>query len=164
MNETMDQTVSHDDQVMAALAHGAAILPFWGLIGAIVIWATQKDTSRFVRFQALQALIYQVLPLLGGVFFFICYFCSFGSFFLTIPLAALADQGGVGGGEVVAVIAAILTTGLPFIIFGVATLIWLAWLIYAIVGAVRVFQGQDFRYIVVGPWLERTLERREMMT
>ena len=161
MDEMTEQTVSQDDHVMAALAHGAAILPFWGLIGAIVIWATQKDKSRFVRFQALQALVYQVLPILGGLIFFVCYFCSFGGFFLTIPIAALAEQGG-GGGEVAAVIAAIVTTGLPFIIFGVAMLVWLAWLIYAIVAAVRVFQGHDFRYVVVGPWLERILERREM--
>ena len=160
MDEATERTVSQDDQVMAALAHGAAILPFWGLVGAIVIWATQKDKSPFVRFQALQALVYQVLPIFGGVLFFVCYFCSFGGFFLTIPLAALADQGG-GGGEVAAIIAAVVTTGLPFVIFAVAALVWLAWLIYAIVGAVRVFQGHDFRYAVVGPWLERTLGRRE---
>lgn len=160
MDERTERTISQDDQVMAALAHGAAILPFWGMIGAIIIWATQKDKSPFVRFQALQALAYQVLPILGGVLFFVCYFCSFGGFFLTIPLAALAEEG-LAGGEAAAIIAALVTTGLPFIIFAVATLVWLAWLIYAIVGAVQVFQGRDFRYVVVGPWLERTLEQRE---
>ncbi len=47
--------ISSDDRVMAALAH------FFGLFGALIIWATQKDKSRFVKFQALQSLAF------GGV-------------------------------------------------------------------------------------------------
>ena len=39
--------ISSDDRIMAALAH------FLGLFGALIIWATQKDKSRFVKFQAL---------------------------------------------------------------------------------------------------------------
>lgn len=47
--------ISSDDRVMAALAH------FFGLFGALIVWATQKDKSRFVKFQALQSLAF------GGV-------------------------------------------------------------------------------------------------
>ncbi len=45
-------SISSDDRVMAALAH------FFGLFGALIIWATQKDKSRFVKFQALQAMAF----------------------------------------------------------------------------------------------------------
>jgi uncharacterized Tic20 family protein len=44
--------ISSDERVMAALAH------FFGLFGALIIWATQKDKSRFVKFQSLQALAF----------------------------------------------------------------------------------------------------------
>ena len=47
--------ISSDDRIMAALAH------FLGLFGALIIWATQKDKSRFVKFQALQAMAFSGL-------------------------------------------------------------------------------------------------------
>jgi uncharacterized Tic20 family protein len=146
-----------DDQVMAALAHGAAFLPFWGIVGAIVIWATQKDKSRFVAFQALQALFYQVLPLLGGMLFGLCYFCSFASFFLAIPITGLAGEEGEG----LAAFLAFLPMSAPFCIMGLAFLVWLAYVVYAVYAAVRVIQGQDFRYALIGRWLERYMAREE---
>ena len=50
---TADSTTpvtTSDERVMAALAH------FFGLIAALIVWVLNKDKSRFVRFQALQAL------------------------------------------------------------------------------------------------------------
>ncbi len=41
-----------DERVMAALSL------FFGLIAALIVWATQKDKSRFVKFQALQSLAF----------------------------------------------------------------------------------------------------------
>jgi uncharacterized Tic20 family protein len=148
---------TQDDQVMAALAHAAAILPFWGAVAAIVIWATQKDKSEFIRSQALQALIYQVLPILVGLVFFICYFCSFGGTFLIIPLTVLAQEGGGSEGieMAIVVLTTLLSVGLPFLAIGIGMLLWLVYLGYAIYAAVRVFQGNDFRYVIVGRWLDK---------
>ncbi len=49
MNKTdpMVGTRSQDERIMAALAHASAILPMWGAIAAIVIWATQREKSAF---------------------------------------------------------------------------------------------------------------------
>jgi len=41
---------SQDERIIAALANVTIVLPFWGAIGAIVIWATQKDKSTYVAF------------------------------------------------------------------------------------------------------------------
>jgi len=38
-------------------------------------------------------------------------------------------------------------------------LFWLAYVGYGLFGAVSVLQGEDFRYVFVGPWLERYLEQ-----
>jgi uncharacterized Tic20 family protein len=154
MSETR---LSQDERVVAAMAHGAAILPFWGLIATIVIWVTQKDKSPFVRFQALQAVVYQVLPILGFLLFFLCYFCSFGGVLLTMPLSAFLGENVGETAGVVAIVTSLLSVGLPFLVFGLAILLWLAYLAYAIYAAIRIFQGHDFRYAVVGRWLDRYL-------
>ena len=48
--DTAIPTTTSDERVMAALAH------FFGLIAALIVYVVNKDKSRFVRFQALQAL------------------------------------------------------------------------------------------------------------
>ena len=146
---------SQDDQVTAALAHGAAIIPFWGLIGTIVIWATQKARSRFVAFEALQALVYQALPLLGGLLVGVCYFGAFFVFFLAMPITARVGPEGAEGAL------PMFLAMIPFCIIGLTFVTWLAWLGYALYGATRVLQGRDFRYAVIGGWLQRYLDREE---
>ncbi len=78
--------ISSDDRVMAALAH------FFGLFGGLLIWATQKDKSRFVKFQALQSLAF------GGlltIVMILAMFCLFGVMLLgmfgTVLAAARAS-------------------------------------------------------------------------
>jgi len=155
----MSEKRPQDEYIMAALSHGATILPFWGLIASIVIWATQKDKSRFVGFQALQAMIYQLLPVLGGLLFFLCYFCSFGAVFVITPLIAVAAEGAGSQAEGVIALLATLPMGLPFCVFGVAILAFFCYVVYAFYAAVRVFQGHDLRYAIIGPWLERYMQR-----
>jgi dolichyl-phosphate-mannose--protein O-mannosyl transferase len=45
---------------MAALAHGGILLFGMGLVAAIVLWVTQKEKSRYVAFQTLQAAAYHL--------------------------------------------------------------------------------------------------------
>lgn len=148
-----------DDNIMAALPHVATILPFWGLIASVVIWATQKDKSRFVGFQALQAMIYQLMPILGVLLFSLCYLCSFGAVFILTPLiAAAASEAGAQAQGPLAFLA-MLPMSLPFCVWGVALLVFFCYIVYAFYAAARVFQGYDFRYAVIGPWLERYMQR-----
>jgi uncharacterized Tic20 family protein len=75
--------ISSDDLVMAALAH------FFGLFGALIIWATQKDRSRFVKFQALQSLAF------GGVLsvvMMLAMLCLMAVMFLGVAGAVLASS------------------------------------------------------------------------
>ena len=50
-------------------------------------------------------------------------------------------------------------TIVPFVIFGLLILTILAFILYGLWAAFSVFQGKDFRYVVIGPWLERYLAR-----
>ncbi|MGC9357363.1 MAG: DUF4870 domain-containing protein [Anaerolineae bacterium] len=153
------EMTEQDTRIMAALAHISVILPFMGVIAPIVIWATQREKSHFVAFQALQALVYQLTMIIGWFIGMGCYAVSFLGMFLgifAIPFAADPQAEGAG---IFVVILTMLGSIIPFLVFGVIILVFIAFLIYGLVGAISTFQGKDFRYIIIGRWLERYLER-----
>lgn len=134
---------SQDERTMAALAHGSAILFGMGAIAAILIWMTQKEKSRYVAFQALQATAYQLAGVLVSILSWCCwtalYFLSF------IPLIAAAEA----SADPPAVFW--LSMFLMFVPMGLMGL----WILGGLWGAVRVLQGREFRYILIGQQLER---------
>ena len=88
MTDLDSLTPSQDERVMAALAQISVLVPFLGVIAPIVIWVTQKDKSRYVAFQSLQAVAFQLTLVFAWFVGMGCYMCSFFSIFLTIPLAS----------------------------------------------------------------------------
>jgi uncharacterized Tic20 family protein len=158
---------TQDERILAALAHASVILPFWGLIGAIAVWATQREKSRFVSFQALQGVAYQLSLILLGFLGGACYMCSFLGMFLTMPAGIFAMEGISGPnttGGLVAMLITFITTFFPFCVMGIFVLIGATFVIYGLYGAVRVLQGHDFRYAIIGPRLEAYLSREETAT
>jgi uncharacterized Tic20 family protein len=143
---------------LAALGHASVIIPFWGLIAAIIIWATQREKSRFVGFQALQGVAYQlslvVLAFIGGA----CYMCAFFGTFLLVPAGIFVAEG-AGEADAAAMLLSMIATGFPFCIMGIFALIGFAFVLYGLYGAVRVLQGHDFRYAIIGGRLERYLNQ-----
>jgi uncharacterized Tic20 family protein len=144
--------LTQDERVMAAVAHATVVFSAVGLVGPLIIWGTQREKSRFLAFQALQAAAYQFVLLLAGLAGGALYTCSF----LSLPVAALLSA---PFGERAALCFPFLgfscTLGLLFLLM----LAWLAYVGYGLFAAVSVLQGNDFRYAVLGAWLERYLER-----
>ncbi len=135
-----------DERILAALAHISVLLPMFGLIAAIVIWVTQKERSRFVAFQALQAVAFQLLLIIAWFAGMACYM---GTFFLTFfgAFAVSSSQRALGPAS--------LLFFLPFVVMGILILLMLGFVIYGVVAAVLTFQGHDFHYALVGRWVER---------
>jgi len=150
---TTDQNTipSQNDKIMAALAHVSAILPLMGVIAPIIIWATQKDKSEFVAFQALQAVAYQLLMILAWFVGMGCYMLSFFGTFFSIPLS----QG--SGNEPGPLF--FLGFMIPFIVMGAMLLGSAIFIVYGLIGAIQVFQGKDFRYIIIGNKLTNYLKK-----
>lgn len=129
-----------DERTWAALAHASALLNFFvaglgGPIGALVIWLTQKDKSRWVGFHALQSLVFQTALFLATVVFVgVIWVLGFAFSFVTI-----------GFGTVIAV---------PIMIasFFVAAALMLGGLGYSLYGAYQVYEGREFRYFWIGDW------------
>lgn len=136
--------ISQDDRIMAAIAHVTVMLPMMGILAPIVIWVTQKDKSRFVAFQSLQALTYQLFMILAWFVGMIIYVASFA---IVIPLSESFTISVSPIGRVLIFI--------PFLVIGILFLGYFIMMVYGIEGAVRVLQGRDFRYILLGERLER---------
>jgi uncharacterized Tic20 family protein len=129
-----------------------AIAHFAGWLVALIVWASQKEKSRFMRFQALQALAFDAVVTVGMVILSAGFAMLMvaGLFLWTVTVAA--SQGDPGGLWVVLVLlpALLPIVGMPF--FAIAGLGIFAMRITA---AVSVFQGRDFKY----PWLGRQVEK-----
>jgi uncharacterized Tic20 family protein len=143
-NETQP---SADERVTAALAHGMVIAYGLGAVGAVVIWLLQKEKSRYVAFQALQAAVYQLVGLLVYIIGWSCWGCLYGLSF--IPMIANAEKYKDAPPPAFFFIA----LGLMVVPLGLMGL----WILYGLWGALRAFQGRDFRYMVLGRMLERYL-------
>lgn len=138
--------ITSDDRLLAGLAH------LLGWVVALIVWATQKDRSRYVRFQAVQALAFDGVVI---VVVFLLMGCLMGGFFLVMFLTmagtmAAANSGDPGSlawffwlpfGQFLIWIPMVLGMGAVFLIR-----LFAAW---------NVLQGRDFRY----PWLGRQVER-----
>ena len=158
--ETVEMgSTSQDDRIMAALGHATIIWPVMGIVAPLVIWATQREKSRFVGFQALQVITYQLVLVVGGFLGVACYMCSFFlMMFLGLPIGALAAQN-MATPDFFGGLLAIIISAFPFCIMGILGLVGLAYVLYGLYGAVRVLQGHDFRYVIIGRRLEQYLDR-----
>lgn len=135
---------------MAALSHASALLFFMGAIISTLIWITQKDKSKYVAFQALQALTYHIVMILLSFLGMICYMGSFFLTFVFVPLSGSSQNSPLTG----------LFFLIPFLVFGLIGLAGFIYICYALVGAVMTLQGKDFRYLFLGRVLDKYLEKR----
>jgi len=130
-----------DERTWALLAHLSVLLNlitgFFGPLAAFIIYVVYKDRSRFVAYHALQAAIFQLIWWFGG------------GVLIGIVWAVVGALSAVLIGVVLIPFALILTLALACLPLGA--------LVYGVVGAVQVSQGQDFRYWLVGDWVRGTL-------
>jgi uncharacterized Tic20 family protein len=137
-----------DERLMAALAH------FFGLVVALIIWLTQKDKSRFVRFQAMQAVAFDVAVVVI-IFVMVGCLAAFiigGAALGTAGAAAAASAGDDGS---LAGLFLSLTFAIPFIGNCVIILLALGLVVARIIAAVNVFQGKNYHH----PWLGAQVEK-----
>lgn len=140
---------------MAALAQISILVPLLGVVAPIVIWVTQKDKSRYVAFQSLQAVAFQLSLVFAWFVGMGCYMCSFFSMFLAIPLGAASESSQSVNPLFV------LPFFTPFLVMGLMFLGGFLFILYGIVAAVLTFQGKPFRYVIIGRWVERFLQPKQ---
>ena len=127
-----------EENTLAMFAHLSILLNlatvFLGILPPIIIYFAYKDRSRYVAYQSLQAIIFQLI-----------YF--FGAAILAVIVAVVSTP---------FVLVCIGLFGL--LIALLLALIPIGALIYGIVAAVETYHGRDFQYWLVGQWVRETYE------
>ncbi|MBN2548554.1 MAG: DUF4870 domain-containing protein [Anaerolineales bacterium] len=125
-----------DERTWAMLSHLSVlanlVTGFLGPVIALIIYLAYKDRSRFVAYHSLQSLVFQLIWWVGG--------------------GALAGVAWAISGVLSAILIGCLLMPVALLI----SFIPLAALVYGVIGAVQVSQGQDFRYWLVGDWVRDT--------
>jgi len=147
MNE--EHVSTQEERVLAALAHGSILLGIFtngigGIAASLVVWLIQKEKSAYAAGQALQALVYQVATMVLTWSVWGCWGCAWMGLLLP-PLMANPDayQTTPPAGLWVGLILMIVPLGIT----GLTVL-------YGLWGAVRCLSGHDFKYAIIGRWLE----------
>ena len=150
MDDTGQVAAIHkqDERILAALAHGAILLPIYGIIIPAIIWITQKEKSRYVSFQSLQALVFHLTLLFLYVIGMLCYFVSFIGMFGGMFLAESSQS------ELMAVLPGLF----PFAVLGGFACIGVFFVIYGVIGAILSLVSKDFRYVIIGNFIESRLQ------
>ncbi len=142
-----------EDRFVAAVSHSTAIITLWGMVTPLIAWITQKDRSRFLRFQSLQALIYQgigALGYFGGMAIYMFFF--FGS------MVFLFVSGGLDNSEMAPI--AVLLFFLPFLCFAfLFFVLGPLYQLFAFIASIRTLRGHDYRYPILGKFLAKRVER-----
>jgi uncharacterized Tic20 family protein len=139
------ESPTSDEKVFAAIAHASVIFAFFGPVGPALIWAYQRDKSRYVRFHALQAMGYQALAF--WLFFIGVFVVVFGGIvIMTILGAFLLESTSTDPGFFPFLIQ-------PVIFLGMFGLIGLFFGI-GMIGAIFCMLGRDFKYPLIGRWLK----------
>ena len=127
-----------EENTLAMLAHLSILLNlvtgFLGLVPPIIIYFAYKDRSRYVAYQSLQAIIFQL------VFFF----------------GAAVLAGAVGIISAALTVVCVGLCGIPLAIL--LALVPIGALVYGVVAAVDAYHGRDFQYWLVGQWVRDTYE------
>lgn len=142
MNEQMSQQPPaplnlQEERQWAMLAHlGVLANLFSGFLGPVVplaIYLIYKDRSRYVAYQSLQGLIFQLIWWVGG--------------------GVLTGIAWAITGALSAVIIGIVC--IPFAC--IITAMPLVALVYGVYAGLQCNQGEDFKYWLIGDWVRSTL-------
>jgi hypothetical protein len=138
LNESQPQLSSSEENTLAMFAHLSILLNlvtgFLGLVPALIIYFAYKDRSRYVAYQSLQAIVFQLVYFFGAVI-----------------LAGIV--------AIVSTPLVLVCIGLFGLLLALLlALVPIGALIYGIVGAVETYHGRDFQYWLVGQWVRDTYE------
>ena len=128
---------SQEERLMAALSHGSIMVSGMGIVVAAVVWLTQKEKYPYAAEQAKQATVYQILTMGFVVISWLVWTVLFtGILFASLNSNPEALESGPG------FLFITFSWIIPLLLMGI---MWL----YGIWGAVRTWQGRDFRYALI---------------
>jgi uncharacterized Tic20 family protein len=138
----------YEDRWVVSMGHFSVIIALWGILAPLTAWILQGKRSFFLKFQSIQALVFQtsvmLLYLLAGVI----YVFGFMAFILTVGIGG--DESGTSGGMI----------GLAILFISMLVAMFIVLLIpsFHILGqwaGYRVLKGDNYRYALIGRLVEK---------
>jgi uncharacterized Tic20 family protein len=145
-----------EERVLAGLAH------WLGLLVAVIIWATQKDRSRYVRFQAAQAMAFDVVIMIGASVVGMCMALVVIVGTLLMSMGGLVAAAGSAGDENSAfpILFLILFQTFPLLFVCLScplVVLVTVVLVFRFIAIINAFIGNDYRYPILGNWVLKLL-------
>ncbi len=137
----MDTTISKEEKLMALLSHLSIFIPNIGILAPLIIWITNKEKSNFVRFNALQAIFFQL------IFFILMMLFMFAGIILmliAIPWFDMNSNAEPG-----------ITFFLSMVFMFMYFPLWTIFSIYAVIASVKSYKGRIFGYAIIGRIIKR---------
>ena len=147
-----------EDQVAAAVAHATCIIPLFGTLTPLILWITQKDRGGFIRFQTLQALVYQVLGMAAYIGLLAAYMVFFfGMMGFTILSAQTLESD--SSEALIAMLAFLLPVACIFVVLMLGGPVYH---LFGFIAGVRVLRGGDYNYPLLGRYLRKRTGTAEL--
>lgn len=150
-----------EDGWVSGVCHATAILQFWGIITPIIVWFSQKERSIKLRFQALQAAIYQLTAIVVYMVGMVGYMAFFFIMIAVIAISGTAASPTPTNGDFPPAMGIIL-----MIFLGIVMAFWLILMIampiyyvLAAVASIRTIRGKNFKYPILGGIIARRMDR-----
>ena len=137
----MADNISKEERIMALLSHVSIFIPNIGILAPIIIWVTNKEKSAFVRFNALQAIFFQ---LIFFVLMMLSMFVGVILMLVSIPWFDLSSNPEPGT-------LFFLSMVFMFMFFP----LWIIFGIYAAIASVKSYKGKMFKYAIIGHIIQR---------
>lgn len=139
----------HEDRWVASMGHFAVIIMLWGMLVPVTTWIVQGRRSLFLKFQAVQAFIFQAGTMLLYVFSSVLYFGA--AFFFILSVGGLDAVNLDSSASFVGLIVLFCSM---LCVFGIVLLIPVLHIMGQWAGY-RILKGDEYRYPIVGKWIEK---------
>jgi uncharacterized Tic20 family protein len=153
----IDET--QEDNWVSGVCHATAVLQLWGVVTPLLVWFSQKERSARLRFQSMQAFVYQMIAVTAYMLGMAAYMAFFLGLVFTVILGGSISENQNIEGPLALMMA---------VFFGVMILFWLLFTIampiyYLLAGwaGFRVIRGHHFRYPILGKIIERRVGASE---
>ncbi|HEY89223.1 MAG TPA: DUF4870 domain-containing protein [Thermoflexia bacterium] len=137
---------STESRLLAALAHGSITTQGLGILVGVLVYITQRDKSRYMAFQGLQAAVFQFVHLVITIGMWLFWGVLYG--LSMIPMIMQMESNPDAAPPAIFWIA-MLTMVIPL-----GYMVLIGW--YGLWGAWQTWRGKDFKYLFIGRWLEKS--------
>ncbi|MBE0409167.1 MAG: DUF4870 domain-containing protein [Anaerolineales bacterium] len=135
----MNEKLTTDEKLIAAIAHGSIVANGLGILVGVVVFLTQREKSPYAARQGIQAAIFQLLGFIAMIALWIIWGFFYALTF--IPIIQNPDLYQDAPPPIFWVGLASMVIPLAFMVI---------WGLYGLWGALQCWRGRDFNYILLG--------------